>query len=86
MVLLIVCVATAISELGFLTIVNLRRVDLDSRNKGALYYVFFRQIYMLMFGLLYIPSAYMIEIVGVNKSVTLGMLICTISMWAMFLN
>ena len=41
---------------------------------------------MLMFALLYIPSAYIIEIVGVSKSVTLGMLICAISMWTMFLN
>lgn len=85
LVLIIVCVATAIAELGFLTNVNLRRTDPESRNKGAFYYVFFRQLYMLMYGVLYIPSAYMIEIVGMGKSVTLGMLLCSISMWFMFL-
>ena len=85
LVLFIVCIATAIAELGFLTNVNLRRIDKDSRDEGAFYYVFFRQLYMLMYAVLYIPSAYMIEIKGIGKSVTLGMIICSISMWTMFL-
>jgi hypothetical protein len=38
-----------------------------------------------MYAILYIPSAYMIEIVGIGKSVTLGMVICSISLWTMFL-
>lgn len=38
-----------------------------------------------MFAVLYIPAAYMIEIVGVGKSVTLSMAICTAAMWTMFL-
>lgn len=62
LVLFIVCIATAIAELGFLTNVNLRRIDQDSRDEGAFYYVFFRQLYMLMYAVLYIPSAYMIEV------------------------
>ena len=42
MVLIIVGIATAIMELGLLTIINLRRPDPSSRDKGAFYYVFFR--------------------------------------------
>ncbi len=39
-----------------------------------------------MYAVLYLPSAYMIEIVGVGKSVSLGMLLYTIAMWAMYIN
>lgn len=39
-----------------------------------------------MYAVLYLPSAYMIEVVGVGKSVSLGMLLCTIAMWAMYIN
>lgn len=85
LVLIIVAIATTIAELGLLTIINLRRVDPESRDSGAFYYVFFRQLYMLMYALLYFPSSYMIEIVGVGKSVTLGMIFCSVSMWTMFL-
>jgi hypothetical protein len=38
-----------------------------------------------MYAVLYIPSAYMIEIVGIDKSVTLGMILCSASLWTMFL-
>jgi hypothetical protein len=38
-----------------------------------------------MYAVLYIPSAYMIEIVGIGKSVTLGMILCSVSLWTMFL-
>lgn len=67
-----------------LTIVNLRRVDPNSRDKGALYYVFFRHLFFLMYAVLFIPAAYAIEFVGIGKSVTLSMLLCTIAMWTMF--
>ena len=83
LVLIIVAVATAIMYLGLLTIINFRRIY--SRENGAFFYVFFRQFFMLMFAILYLPSAYMIEFIGVNKSVTLSMILCTVSMWMVFI-
>ena len=85
-VLFIVSVATAVVELGLLTVINLRKTDPDSRNKGSFYYVFFRYFYMLIYVLFYIPASYVIEMQGLNKSLTLGMFFCTVSMWAMYGN
>jgi hypothetical protein len=84
LVLIIVAVATAIMWLGLLTIINVRRIE--SRENGAFYYVFFRQLYLLMFAVLYLPSAYMIEFIGVNKSMTLSMILCTVSLWMVFID
>ena len=84
LVLIIVSLATVIAELGLLTIINRRRADPDSRNNGAFYYVFFRQMPKLMYAVLYIPSAFIIEKYGVNISVTIGMAFCTLAMWAVF--
>jgi hypothetical protein len=83
-VLFIAAVAFAIVELGLLVVINFRRLDQDTRNEGSFFYVFFRHYYLLNYFLLYLPSAYLIEIVGVNKSITLGMILCTSGLWFMY--
>jgi hypothetical protein len=79
----LVCLASLTLELGLLVNINLRRVN-DSSRDNAFFYVFFRHLNLLAFGVLFLPSTYMIEIFGVNRSITLGMIIGSVGMWLTF--
>ena len=78
------CVVVAVLELGLLVTINLRRISLESRGEGPFFYVFFRHLNLLAFAVLYLPSAYVIEIMGVNRAVTLALFVGTGGMWCTY--
>jgi putative effector of murein hydrolase LrgA (UPF0299 family) len=39
---------------------------------------------MLIYVMFFIPTTYVIEMQGLNKSATFGMFFCTVAMWAMY--
>jgi len=79
-----VSVVVAILELGLHVTINLRRENEDTRKEGSFFYVFFRHINLLAFAVLYLPSAYVIEIMGVNRAVTLALFVGTAGMWCTY--
>ncbi len=68
-------------EYGLTENTNYRRVDSSVRNEGAFFYVFFRHLNLLAQFVLYLPSAYIIEIYGVNRSFTLATILGAFGMW-----
>ena len=76
-----VCLSILLLELGLLVTINLRRPDKESRDDGSFSYVFFRHYNLLAFFLLAFPSSYIIEIQGISRCVTLGLLIGCLGMW-----
>lgn len=48
--------------------------------------MFFYYFYSLSIGVLYLPSAYVIETYGINRSVTLGMILTTVGLWSNYLS
>lgn len=71
-------------ELGLLVTINFRRESPQSRGEGSFFYVFFRHLNLLAFAVLYLPSAYVIEIMGVNRAVTLALFVGTVGMWCTY--
>jgi hypothetical protein len=53
---------------------------------GNFYYTFFDLFYRLMVPVLFIPSAYVIEAYGLNKAISLGMLMTMMGLWISYLN
>jgi hypothetical protein len=80
----LVCIATLTLELGLLVNINFRRENPESRDDGPFFYVFFRHLNLLAFGILFLPSTFMIEIFGVNRAITLGMIIGSMGMWSTY--
>ena len=78
------CVVVAVLELGLLVTINLRRINPATREEGSFFYVFFRHLNLLAFALLYLPSAYVIEIMGVNRAVTIALFVGTGGMWCTY--
>lgn len=78
------CVVVAVLELGLLVTINLRRTSPESRGEGSFFYVFFRRLNLLAFAVLYLPSAYVIEIMGVNRAVTLALFVGTAGLWCTY--
>lgn len=80
-VLLVVFLATVISEMAWLVNLWERRFEEDAREIGGFFYNFFRYFNRLAFVLLYLPATYVIENFGIKKSVTLGMILTSIGLW-----
>ncbi len=75
-------IASLILEFTWLTNLEARRRDSeDSRDDGAVVYAIFR--YFNLFGqvLCYLPGVYIVEKYGVNKSLTLAMILCSTGLW-----
>ena len=74
--------ASLILEFSWLTNLEARRRDkADSRDDGAFVYAVFRYFHLFGQVLCYIPSVYIIEKYGVNKSLTLAMILCSAGLW-----
>jgi len=56
------------------------------KSKGSFYWCFFYQFYRFSVAILYLPSAWVIEMYGINLSITFSMIFTTIGLWVAYLD
>jgi len=56
------------------------------KRMGAFYWSFFYYFYRLTVVVLYLPSAYAIEVYGLNPAISFSMLMTTVGLWLAFIN
>lgn len=79
--LLLVFLATFVNVLGDNVISTARKNDESIKYGSHFYYYFFNYLYLLMFGVMFIPATYLIEVHGIKKSVFLGSCLTTVGLW-----
>lgn len=81
LVLMIVFLATVITELAWFANLWGRRYEEDARDEGGFFYNLFRYYNRGAFVLMYIPCSYLVERFGIRASLTTGMVLTAFGLW-----
>lgn len=84
LILGIVFMATCVLDLAWRSNLWGRRYEIEARDQGGFYYIFFRFFNQLSMVIFYLPASYLTERHGVSKGLTIGMILCSTGAWFCF--